>query len=267
MAEAAPDVITLSVVVVVVLVNYLREHQAWGWMRMVQGSSSLKGVPGVIFAKVMGSGHGGGFSIRPSASHQGLIVMFERAEQADAFLAGPIVQAYRQRAAQFWSGVLEVLSSRGQWDGEAWGSTPATHLKPDHTVHDDAGAARPLAVITRASIRPAKAMAFWRNAPATQTAMQSAAGCTLAMGLGEAPLVRQCTFSLWKDTSSMLDYAHQGAHQAAIEAAYRHNYFSESMFVRMRLLEHHGHWTPPHAMSTADTTEAPANDPEPKADD
>ena len=146
MAETVPDVITLSGVVVVVLVNYLREHQAWGWMRMVQGSASLKGVPGVVFAKVMGSGHGGGFSIRPSASHQGLIVMFDHAEQADAFLAGPIVQAYRQRAAQFWSGVHEVLSSRGQWDGEAWGPTPATHLKPDHTVHDDAGAARPQSV-------------------------------------------------------------------------------------------------------------------------
>ena len=61
MAETTPDVITLSGVVVVVLVNYLREHQAWGWMRMVQGSASLKGVPGVVFAKVMGSGHGGGF--------------------------------------------------------------------------------------------------------------------------------------------------------------------------------------------------------------
>lgn len=252
MAETAPDVITLSGVVVVVLVNYLREHQAWGWMRMVQGSASLKGMPGVVFAKVMGSGHGGGFSIRPSASHQGLIVMFDHAEQADAFLASPAVQAYRQRAAQFWSGVHEVLSSRGQWDGEAWGPTPATHLKPNHAVHDDAGAARPLAVITRASIRPAKAMAFWRNAPATQAAMQSAAGCTLAMGLGEAPLVRQCTFSLWKDTSSMLDYAHQGAHQGAIEAAYRHNYFSESMFVRMRLLEHHGQWIAPNAMTTSE---------------
>ncbi len=255
MAETTPDVITLSGVVVVVLVNYLREHQAWGWMRMVQGSASLKGVPGVVFAKVMGSGHGGGFSIRPSASHQGLIVMFDHAEQADAFLAGPIVQAYRQRAAQFWSGVHEVLSSRGQWDGEAWGPTPATHLKPDHTVHDDAGAARPLAVITRASIRPAKAMAFWRNAPAAQAAMLSATGCTLAMGLGEAPLVRQCTFSLWKDTSSMLDYAHQGAHQAAIEAAYRHHYFSESMFVRMRLLQHQGQWMAPNAMVTTEPVE------------
>jgi hypothetical protein len=88
-------------------------------------------------------------------------------------------------------------------------------------------------------------MEFWRNAPAAQSAMQTARGCTLAMGLGEAPLIRQCTFSLWKDTPAMLEYAHQGAHQQAIEAAYRHNYFSESLFVRMRLLEHLGRWPAP----------------------
>ena len=102
--------------------------------------------------------------------------------------------------------------------------------------------AQPLAVITRASIRPAKAMAFWRYAPAAQTDLQKAPGCTLAIGLGEAPLVRQCTFSLWRDTPSMLAYAHGGAHQNAIEAAYRHSFFSESLFVRMRVLSQQGHW-------------------------
>jgi spheroidene monooxygenase len=43
----------------------------------------------------------------------------------------------------------------------------------------------------------------------------------------------------------MLAYAHEGAHQQAIEAAYKHQYFSESLFVRMRLLEQHGHWPAP----------------------
>lgn len=264
MTETPPDVITLSGVVVVVLVNYLREHQAWGWMRMVQGPSALKDTPGLCFAKVMGSGHGGGFGIRPSASHQGLIAMFDHADQASAFLAGAHVKAMRERAGDFWSGMLEVLSARGQWDAQAWGATPATQLGSFARAANDEEAPRPLAALTRASIRPAKAMAFWRNAPAAQAAMQSAQGCTLAMGLGEAPLVRQCTFSLWKDTPSMLAYAHQGAHQAAIEAAYRHGYFSESLFVRMRLLAHHGHWPAPSLISAAEAPE-PAEPPPPPA--
>lgn len=256
MAEVAQDVITLSGVVVVVLANYLREHQGWGWMRLMQGPGALKETPGLCFAKVMGSGHGGGFGLRPSASHQGLIAVFDHAGQADAFLQGSHVQAMRERAAQHWSGLLEVVSARGQWDGQAWGTTPPSQL--GDWSHGDAPDPdpRPLAVITRASIRPAKAMAFWRNAPPAQNAMQRAEGCTLAMGLGEAPLVRQCTFSLWRNTDAMNAYARQGAHQTAIEAAYRHQYFSESLFVRMRLLAQHGAWPPPHSMDTTPTAEA-----------
>jgi hypothetical protein len=251
MGAANPDLITLSGVVAVVLVNTLREHQTWAWMRLVQGPGALKDTPGLMFAKVMGSGHEGGFGLRPSASHQGLITIFDHADQARAFLKGPVVHAYRERAADMWTGLLEVVSARGLWDGQAWGTTPETQLGAYGCAANDAQAPQPLAALTRASIRPAKAMAFWRNAPAAQQAMQHAKGCTLAMGLGEAPLIRQCTFSLWDDTQSMLAYAHQGAHQAAIEAAYRHNYFSESMFVRMRVLEQEGLWPSPASQAAA----------------
>ena len=248
MPENTSELITLSGVVVVVLVNTLSEHKTWAWMRMVQGPTALREIPGLCFAKVMGSGHGGGFGLRPSATHQGLITMFDHADQAQAFLAGPVVQGYKDRASEFWSGMLEVLSARGQWDGQAWGPTPPTQLGYQAAAANDPSDPRPLAALTRASIRPAKAMAFWRNAPAAQNAMKTAEGCQLAMGLGEAPLVRQCTFSLWRDTPAMLAYAHQGAHQQAIEAAYRHHYFSESMFVRMRVLSQQGHWPAPQSL-------------------
>ena len=53
-------------------------------------------------------------------------------------------------------------------------------------------------------------------------------------------------------TQSMLQYAHTGAHQQAIAAAYKHNFFSESMFARMRVLRRHGEWprmmVTPHAV-------------------
>jgi spheroidene monooxygenase len=99
-----------------------------------------------------------------------------------------------------------------------------------------------LAVLTRASILPTKTMAFWRYAPAAQAELKHSPGCLLAMGLGEVPLVRQCTFSLWQDTAAMLAYAQQGAHQVASAAAYKHQFFSESMFVRMQVLQMAGVW-------------------------
>ncbi len=235
---ASADV--LPGVVVVILLDYLRRHQAWGWMRLVAGPASFKDVPGLLFAKVMGSGHGGGFGLRPSATHQGLICRFSRLDLAQEFLHGPQAGALRERARESWSGVLAVTSSRGSWDQQPWPLTDAS-TGVDGPM-DTAGLARPLAILTRASIVPSKAMAFWRHAPAAQADLRKAPGCLLAMGLGEVPLVRQCTFSLWRDAQAMRGYATQGAHQVAAAAAHRHGFFSESLFVHMDVLQMSGRW-------------------------
>lgn len=245
----------LSGVVVVVLADFLRQHRGWGWLRLVAGSTPYKNVPGLTSVKVMGSGHGGGFSLRPSASHQGLICTFTHADLAFKFIDSSWVQAYRDRASEFWCGVLTVQSARGFWDKQAW-------LPTTQEAHDaEPDFEGPLAVLTRASILPSKAMAFWRYAPAAQAELNQTDGCLLSMGLGEAPLVRQCTFSLWRDTAAMSQFAHRGAHQLASAAAYKHEFFSESMFVRMRVLQMSGAWQGQHfgAMPSAVKVMEPAH--------
>ncbi len=235
----------LSCVVVVLLVDFIKQHRGWGWMRLVAGPAAYKSVPGLMSAKVMGSGHGGGFTLRPSATHQGLLCRFEHADAAMAFLHGEQVQAYRRRARECWAGLMAVTSARGEWDQQSWTLSDAhsSQLSADWQQRLPHFTGQPpLAVLTRASIHPRKASAFWRHAPATQASLEAAEGCMLAMGLGEAPLVRQCTFSLWQDEAAMLHYAHEGAHQQASEAAYRNQFFSESLFVRMRVLCMAGRW-------------------------
>ena len=255
--------------VAVVLVDFMKAHRSWGWMRLVAGPSAYKTVPGLQSAKVMGSGHGGGFTLRPSATHQGLLCRFDAADAAMDFLHGEQVQAYRARARECWGGLLAISSARGQWDQQSWGlsDAPSQQLSPQWQQRlntrgaaasavalgkdsasaemasvAQAAASAPLGVLTRASIQPSKTTAFWRHAPATQASLDAAPGCLLAMGLGEAPLVRQCTFSLWQDEKAMLGYAQEGAHQMASSAAWRQKFFSESLFVRMRVLRMAGLW-------------------------
>lgn len=251
METPTPPNDALSGVVVVLLVDFLRQHQGWGWLRLVAGATPYKDVPGLTSAKVMGSGRGGGFGLRPSATHQGLICTFSHLDLALQFLNSPAAQAYRSRARECWTGVMSVQSSRGHWDEQTWQTSSETALcqSVDQPIFSEAGRglctaaqSMPFAVLTRASIVPSKAMAFWRYAPAAQADLVKASGCLLAMGLGEAPLVRQCTFSMWQDTASMLQYAKQGAHQVATAAAYKHQFFSESMFVRMQVLQMAGVW-------------------------
>jgi len=141
---------------------------------------------------------------------------------------GPLVTAFRDRAARFWCGLMSVESSRGSWDGQSWDPSPLPSPLPQ-LIHAEP---KPqlLAALTRASIRPAKAMAFWKH------------GCLLAAGLGEAPLLRQATFSLWRSEAAMDAYARSGAHLEAIRAAARHRFFTESLFMRFVPLQVQGTW-------------------------
>lgn len=246
-------------VLAVLLVDHQPRHRAWAWLRLVQGTAPLRELPGLRFAKVMGSGEGGGFRLRPSTTHQGLLCLFDTRAQAQAFLDSPQADAYRERAQVWWSGLMAVSSSRGSWDGCGWGITPQSALTPASAGASVGASAaseaapeadvdsEPVVVITRASIRPSKAMSFWRRAPGTERALAESPGCQIAIGLGEAPLLRQCTFSVWRNLAAMTDYARGGAHGRAAQFAWREGHFSESMFVRMRLLSSAGTWPQPGA--------------------
>jgi len=228
---------SLNGVVVVVLFDFLPKHRSWAWLKLMQGTHSmLKTIPGLLFAKVMGSGEGGGFTLRPSGTHQGLIFVFDQIQHAVDYLKSHDLQLYREKTKEWWQGILAVNSCRGAWNQLGWQSH-------DLGLQEELAKATSHEVsLTRASIRASKAIAFWKYAPQAQVDLQKAPGCELAIGLGEAPVLRQCTFSLWKDTQSLVAYAHQGAHQRAIAATQKHGFFTESMFVRMKVLHMLGQW-------------------------
>lgn len=222
----------VDAVSVLLLADVSAASRLWGWWRITRRSAGLAGIPGFRFGKTLGSGFDGGFGLRPSASRQGVFVVFDGEAAADAFIAGaPLMRAYAQRSDELCVVKLRAWSSRGTWSGQG---LSVSALKP--------AADAPVAALTRASIRPARALRFWRRAPATQASLDSASGCRLAAGLGEAPLLRQATFSIWDNVAAMNGYARSGAHLDAIHAAQREQHFSESMFVRFSVLSIHGRW-------------------------
>lgn len=207
--------------VVVVLADIGPASRLWGYGRFVFGRGAVRRQPGVRFAKVLGSGFEGGFGLKPSASRQGLLCLFDDAWTAQDFLAhSPLVQAYRDHAREYVEVRLRPFSCRGSWDG--------VRFEPSTTPPSGG----PIAGLTRASIRPGLARRFWSKAPPAERSLASASGCLLAAGLGEAPLLRQATFTVWDGVASMDGYARSGAHLEAIRASREGNYFSESMFVR-----------------------------------
>lgn len=220
-------------VAVLVLADMAPTARLWAWGRLVLGARPFRGVPGLQFIKVMGSGEGGGFGLKPSGTHRGLFLGFHTEEAARHFIEhDPQLAAWRAHARECLVTLLRASSSKGSWSGAAL----------DVTAEAPGADDGPIAALTRASIKPRRALAFWRLSPPAEASLTRAEGCLLAAGLGEAPVLRQCTFSLWRNTAAMDAYARSGAHQEAIRAAYGGGHFSESMFVRFVPLQMQGRW-------------------------
>lgn len=219
----------------VVLADIAPRARLWGWTAFLLSRFPLRTVRGLRFAKVMGSGRDGGFGLVPSLSRQGMFLAFDDDAAIDAFLdSHALPRAFQDHAREWACMRLRALTSRGSWSGlQPFAGAPGT-AQPAPGI--------PVAALTRASIRLSRAVAFWRHSPPSEAALAAADGCLLATGLGEAPLLRQATFSVWRDTAAMAAYACRGAHQAAISASLAHGYFSESMFVRFTPYAARGRW-------------------------
>jgi hypothetical protein len=225
------DAATAPAVAVLLLVQARPGTRLWAWSRVVLGERALRDVPGLRFARALGSGRDGGFGLVPSVDRHGLFALFDDDDAADHFIdRSPLAAAYRARASELLVARLRATSCRGSWGGQRIAVSATTD------------AAAPVAALTRAAIRVRHAAAFWRHAPPSEGGLAAAPGCRLAVGLGEAPLLRQATFSLWDDSAAMDAYARQGPHLAAIRAAQRGNFFAESMFVRLVATRLEGCW-------------------------
>lgn len=213
------------------LVNYKSSSIPWGISRLVIGQYPFINIPGLQFVKVLGCGKQGGFDLNPSFNKQGLFCVFDSFEHAQAFLeTSPIINKYKKHSSEFFSVLLQAYSSKGSWSNA---KINVCQTEPKEG---------PIAGITRASIKFSKAPAFWSKAPPAQRSLEQAPGCLLAAGLGEAPYLRQATFTMWESTSAMDRYARSGAHQEAIQTAYQGQFFSESMFTRFVPINPQGIW-------------------------
>ena len=230
--EAPPK--RLGQVAVLLLADIAPRFRFWGYARFILRGLPLRGIAGLVFFKVMGSGYDGGFGLRPSGSRQALFCLFNSDASADAFLKSEVVNAYARRSSEFCTAKLHAYSCRGSWSGA---QIALTAQEP---------ASGPIFTLTRASIRPSRMRAFWRMQPASEVSLNQSNGCLFATGVGEAPLLRQATLSLWSSVQAMEAYARSGAHLAAIQAAYAGDFFSESMFARFVPIFLQGDWRGKH---------------------
>ncbi|OON69442.1 spheroidene monooxygenase [Hymenobacter sp. CRA2] len=210
-------------------------HRRWALARMGTVPPQLKRVTGLRFHKLLGSGFD--FGLRPNLQRYGLLAVWDDAATAEQFFAThPAWQDYQQRAEETWTAYLEPLQAHGAWDAQA----PFTGEAAPKTADG------PVAVLTRASIRLLRAWSFWQAVPPVSRAVAQAPGLLAAIGLGELPVIRQATFSVWESAALMRQYAygaqHDGRHQDVVRRTRQERWYSEELFARFRVLRTTGTW-------------------------
>jgi hypothetical protein len=209
-------------------------HVPGALLAMGTGRRHLRGPGGPRFAKLLGTGDGRTFTVRDADPlHWALLATWDDAARADAFERGPLHRGWDRRAHERLDVRLTPISSRGRWSRrEPFGD-------PRPARPHDAG--RPVAAVTRARIRPRKTATFWRAVPPVSADLNATPGLLLALGIGEAPVGLQGTFSLWRSAADLVEFAHRrAAHADAVRRTPRENWYAEELFARFAVLSVRG---------------------------
>lgn len=193
----------------------------------------LRHVTGLRFWKLLGSGYGRGFSLRPNWARYGLLAVWENAGAAEKFFGtSSLIQIYRRHADEIWTVWLLPIEAHGAWSGVNPFSPLATS-PPDGAI----------AVLTRATIHLNKLRVFWSAVPAASRALDEATGLLASIGIGEAPFIRQATFSLWRSVDDMQAFAYRTPkHREAMRRARAENWYREELFARFVPVASEGTW-------------------------
>jgi hypothetical protein len=191
---------------------------------------SLKRNKSVAFFKSLGSGKGETFTPKDADSKRwGLLVVIDSTE-LDSFDASALISNWRKISISEYRAVLQPISSHGMW----------SKRKP-FDANQISNWQGPVAAITRARIKWSMNSKFWRAVPPVTVSLKSSPGLLSAIGIGEAPIGLQGTFSRWESGAVLRSFAYQGeAHIAAIQATEDLDWYAEELFARFAIIEERG---------------------------
>lgn len=196
--------------------------------RMALDRSRVRRTPGLRFAKLLGTGDGRTFTARDADPLRwGLLATWADADDARRFEQdSPVVRGWDALAVERLRVDLRPTVSRGLWSGRTPFGDPAP-------TREDG----PVAAITRARLRPSRAAVFWRAVPPVSADLHTHPGLRAAVGIGEAPVGLQGTFSVWDDAQALRQFAHRSApHVEVVRRTAELGWYAEELFARFTVV-------------------------------
>lgn len=197
--------------------------------RMALDRRALRRSEGVTFAKLLGCGKGETFTPADAdLKRWGFLICIEEAELTK-FDHSKLVTRWRKNSTSEFRALLETIASHGKWSNKQ-PFIPKIKSYEGQVV-----------AITRARIKWWQNFRFWHAVPPVTSSLKESEGLVSAIGIGEAPIGLQGTFSLWQSSQALKEFAYKGkAHQGAIMETQKYRWYSEELFARFAVKEIRG---------------------------
>jgi len=214
-----------QMIVSLTMVRYRKRFIPFALLAMAMHREPMKRQKGCSFWQLLGSGKNGTFSLKPDWQQWGLLAVWEDREAFDSFYSDSYpAKWWNKYGCEKWTILCEPLQSHGQWEGK----------KPfgDINFQNYQG---PVAVLTRATVRLKRLKNFWSNVDEVSELMRRSPGYIISLGIGERPIYRQATFSIWNSLDDVKAFAYGSKeHSEVIRKTRDEGWYSEELFARFK---------------------------------
>jgi hypothetical protein len=191
----------------------------------------LSRVDGLRFWRLLGTGRGDGTGPGADLRRSALFAVWDGDEALDAFTAS--MRERWEAADESWHVRLRGGAGHGRWRGV----DVLDDLQPAHRTGG------PIAIVTRADVRVRSWRAFRAAGTVVDRELHASPGLLAVVGIGEAPVGRLGTFSLWRDLDAARAFARRGPdHVEVVRRTRQERWYAEELFARFEPYASTGTW-------------------------
>lgn len=215
---------------------HLIREPAWktplALVRLGTDRPRLDRVEGLVFWRLLGTGNGDNTAGGADLARSAVFAVWDNEAALDAFMHSSRIAARWRGAQESWNVRLRGIGGHGRWRGV----DPLADLEAGSNDG-------PIAVITRADVHRRSWKAFGAASKVVDHELHSAPGLIDVVGIGEAPVGRLATFSLWESLDAARTFAYaMPDHIEVMRRTRAENWYGEELFARFEPFGATGTW-------------------------